>query len=131
MRSLKPAAAIRCLSFSDKRHIVDRDVADDDGGEVGIFRQKPAHGLDEEIAALLAAHPSERPDPVFARQAGRRESRKAVGGRPIGLEIDAVMDDGRGPPQERGRRLAGRDDGVHPRDEEVCVAGFCAAGRPS
>ena len=81
MRSVRPAAAIAFQPF-DERQVVDRDVADDHGGEVGIFRQEPAHRLDEQVAAFLLAHPAERPDAVCpGRPVAAKAAARSAGGR--------------------------------------------------
>ena len=122
----EPGGGDALFQALDERQIVDRDVADDDGGEVGIFRQEAAHRLDEEIAALLPPHPAERADAIFPRQAGRAESGGAILRRPVDVEIDAVMDDGRRAAQEGRRILAGGDDRVHPLNEKLGIARLAA-----
>ena len=91
-----------------------------------IVRQQPQHRRDEKIDALLLADPAEDADAIFARQPGLGEAFGAILRRLVGFEIDAVVDDGRGAFEKRGRDFAGGDDLVHLVDQEPCVAGMPA-----
>ena len=110
----------------DESCVVRGDQADDDGGEIGISGQEPQHGGDEKVDALLLAHPAEYADPIFARQPGRGEGRRAILRRLVGFKVDAVMDHRRLALQKGSGDFAGGDDFVHPRDQETGEGGVAA-----
>ena len=128
MRSVRPAAAISLLEPLDEGQIVDGREPDHHGAEIRILRQKPAHRLDEQIAAFLLSHAAERSDPIFSGQACLGEGGEAVGGRGIEIDVDAVKDHRRRAPQKLRRDLARRDHRIHARDEKIGEPGFLALG---
>ncbi len=95
MRECKSGRLDAFFQIVGKRRLLHRYRADDDGGEIGIARQQPAHRLDEHIGAFLRAHPAEAADRVTARQSGFRESRRAIGRRRVAIGIDAMRNHGR------------------------------------
>ena len=128
MRSVRPAAAIRCFEPLDEGQIVDGREPDHHGAEIRISRQQPAHRLDEQVAAFLPSHAAERSDPILSGQACFGEGGEAVGGRGIEIDVDAVKDHRRRAPQKLRRDLARRDHRVHSPDEKIGEPGFLALG---
>ena len=81
MRSVRPARGDLRFQAFEEGAVVGRGQADDDSGEIRVARQQPEHGLDEEVDALLLAHPAEDADAIFSRQSrlGEGFSRSAGG----------------------------------------------------
>ena len=119
MRSARPAAATRCLSPSRKGRLstVARPITT---AEKSGYCGKSRH-----IASMKRSVPFWRrtrpnaPMRVFSRQTRFGEGRAPVRRRGIEIDVDAVMDDGRRARHVSRRRLAGRDDRIHPRDQKV------------
>ena len=101
-RALQPGGLDLLFQSIGKTLLLRHDGADDDGGEIGIARQQPAHRLDEHIRALLRAHPAEAADRVTARQFRFGKCRRAIGRRCVAIGIDAMHHHGRFALEKRG-----------------------------
>ena len=114
MREVKSRRGDPAFQIVGERGLLGRDRAHHHGGEIAVARQQPAHRIDKDVAAFLRAHPAETADRVTSGQAAFRKGCGAIGRRRIDVGIDAVRDHGRGALEVRRRKIAGRDDRVHP-----------------
>ena len=127
----KPGRRDPLLQIIGERTLLHRDLADDDRSEIRIARQQPAHRIDENICALLCAHPAEAADGVAARQSGLSEGRGAIRRRRIAIGIDAMRDDSRFTLEIGSRDVGGCDDRIHLPDQPARDPGVVALRRRS
>ncbi len=128
MRSVRPAAAICCLSPSTKGRlstVVSPITTAEKSGYCGNSRHIAS--TNRSLPFCRRTRPNV-PIPYFPGRPVSAKAASAIVGRAVEIDVDAVKDHSRRAPQKLRRDLARRDHRIHSADEEVGEPGFLALG---